>query len=356
MAACTDIKQRIVSDKISYGLIAAGIGLHGAESLFAGNYSPLFASVGVCIATFVVGLVFWKIGLWAGGDVKLFTGIAAMAPFNPNIIGSALGIELFKASALPIFPLSLFIFSVFAMLPYGLFLGFVALGKKREKKKKIIADFKQRALQLLELAIATTGFSELLNQLNLNVLLVLPVLVVLGIVPKTIRIVAIVLVAFFALAQLQWLFFAETIYLFAVLFVFFAIIKLAAESQGLLNARKKITELKDGDIVAETIIMGNDGILRYSGVSIAKIINYLKTNNLQAIKELLAPAGKVFCSHRRAGGVSEEEIAELKKLVEKKLLEDSIEVKQSVAFVPAVLIAFVLLNILGDLIWNVFLV
>ena len=72
MAAYTDIKQRIVSDKISYGLVFFGVVFHGIESFAINNYFPLAASIGVSAATFVFGLVLWKIGLWAGGDVKLF--------------------------------------------------------------------------------------------------------------------------------------------------------------------------------------------------------------------------------------------------------------------------------------------
>ncbi len=30
---------------------------------------------------FVLGYIFWKMGAWAGGDVKLFTGLAALIPF-----------------------------------------------------------------------------------------------------------------------------------------------------------------------------------------------------------------------------------------------------------------------------------
>lgn len=355
IASYTDIRQRIVSDKITLGLIVFGLALHGIESWTIGNYSPLVLSAAVCAAAFIGGFVLWKLGVWAGGDVKIFTGIGAMNPINPNAIGAITGIALFNATALPVFPLSLFIFSVFAMMPYGILLSIAALKKKKEKRKAIINSIKGGALRLAELSVATIGFTELLSKMNLNLLLVLPALVILGIVPKSIRILAIVLVAFFAVAQQQLVFVFDSVALFAVLFAAFAIIKLALESRGLLNSRKKITELKDGDIVGETITEHKGKIGRYSGIKIGKVINYLKANNLEAVKKQFAPEGKIVCSHRSAGGVTEQEIKELGKLVAKGLLEDSIEIKQSAAFVPAILIAFILLNIIGDLLWNIIL-
>jgi len=355
IATLTDLKERIVSDKINYCLLALGIMLHAAESITSNSPNPLILSISLAAITFGAGLLLWKLGVWAGGDVKLFAALAAMNPLNPNIFGSLTGIELLKTSTLPLFPLSLFIFSVFAMLPYGVLLALRALAKNKEKRKEILSGFKKKAAQLAELSIATIGFGILLQQLGLDVLLVIPILVVLGIVPKQIRVPAIVFVGFFSIAKKQLGFFIEAIGLFAGLFALFAIIKLAAESKSLLNKQKKITELKEGEIVAETIAIKKGKIERLQGIQIGKVINYLKTNNLQALKEMLQPSGKIVCSHRRAAGLEESEIKELNGLVKKGLLEDKIETKQSTAFVPAVLIAYVALNVFGDLIWNIIL-
>lgn len=355
IASYTDLKQRIVSDKISYGLITLGISLHGIQAIRANDYSILAVSIALSAITFAAGYGLWKLGVWAGGDVKLFAGLAAMNPINPNAFGASSGIELLKAIALPVFPLSLFVFSVFAMLPLGIVLSIKALKEKAEKRKAIARDLKKKALQIAELSIATIGFGLLLEYLKQNVLLVVPILIVLGIVPKAIRIPAITLVAAFALAKQPLGFFSSTLSLFAFLLCLFAIIKIALESKGLLNKQKKITELQEGDIVAETIIVKNNSVERFKGIEIGKVINYLKTNNLQAIKEHLRPAGRIVCSHRHAGGLEAQEIKELQEFAKKGLLEDSIEVKQSAAFVPAVLIAYIALNIVGDLLWNIIL-
>ena len=65
--------------------------------------------------------------------------------------------------------------------------------------------------------------------------------------------------------------------------------------------------------------------------------------------------GKIIASARNAGGVSEKEIVELKKLVKQGKLKNEICIKMSVPFVPAVLIAFIVLSIAGDILWNLML-
>ncbi len=64
------------------------------------------------------------------------------------------------------------------------------------------------------------------------------------------------------------------------------------------------------------------------------------------------PKGKEIVSSRKARGVTPGEINELQKLVKEGKLEDKIELKLSAPFVPAILIAYLALNVCGDLLWN----
>jgi preflagellin peptidase FlaK len=357
IASYTDLKQRIVSDKISYGLIVIGLLLHALQAFFANNAMIFGTALAVCILTFVFGYVLWKLGVWAGGDVKLFTGLAAVVPFNPNVIGALTGIGLLKTIALPLFPLTLFVFSVFSMLPFGLLLAARALKEKHnaEKKQKIFDSLKKRALELGEFAIATTGILEILFVFNQNSLWLVPLLIVLGLLPKLFRAVVIVLVAVFALLRQPIGFIESTIALFVLLFVVFVLLKLAKESKGLLNYKKTISELEEGDIPAETIVIENGKLLKVEGFGIEKVINYFKTNNLVALKSMLEKKGKIVCSQNRACGLTIEEIKELKALEKKGLLGKEFWLKKSTAFVPAILIAFIVLNVIGDLFWNLLL-
>jgi len=53
-----------------------------------------------------------------------------------------------------------------------------------------------------------------------------------------------------------------------------------------------------------------------------------------------------------ARGVTDEEMALLKGAVERKEIEDAITIKLSAPFVPAVLIGYLALQLVGDLVWN----
>ena len=76
---------------------------------------------------------------------------------------------------------------------------------------------------------------------------------------------------------------------------------------------------------------------------------------MEGLKEYMNPKGKEVISSRKARGVTDEEIAELKKYVNEGLLENKMRIKMSAPFVPAIIIAYLVLNIVGDLLWNLIL-
>ncbi|MBU2100708.1 prepilin peptidase, partial [Candidatus Micrarchaeota archaeon] len=66
----TDFKERIVSNKLTYGAISLGLLIHAIESFYSNDYFILGIAVAVTIATFIASYGLWKLGVWAGGDVK----------------------------------------------------------------------------------------------------------------------------------------------------------------------------------------------------------------------------------------------------------------------------------------------
>ncbi|MEK6821459.1 MAG: A24 family peptidase, partial [archaeon] len=93
LASYTDFRSRIVPDWIPLALGVSGLALAAYESFLSSSFIPLLWTGGVMGATYVVAYVFWRLGAWAGGDVKLFTGLAALNPFNPFIVGSFLDLS-----------------------------------------------------------------------------------------------------------------------------------------------------------------------------------------------------------------------------------------------------------------------
>jgi len=85
IAAVTDYKTGYIYDKITYPMIAIGVLLNLIElgkELSIDKFIELF-SVGIIIFVFGYGM-YW-LGKIGGGDVKLFTGIGLLLPFESGI-------------------------------------------------------------------------------------------------------------------------------------------------------------------------------------------------------------------------------------------------------------------------------
>ena len=357
-ATYTDFRERIVANRLTFGLIAMGIALHFADALANAQMLIFYETIFAVIATFVFAYALYHFGVWAGGDVKLFTAIAALNPINYAFLGGALGISapLLGTIALPLFPLTLFVFSVLAMLPYGLALSINGIRKNAELKKIILPEIRERLLHIAEFAVAVGALNAIFIQLKWNPYLVLIVLIAMAFLPKIARIALdIVLVAaalFFDAYALAFDFIA----LFAVVSAIYLLLKLYVVGRDEAMRKKiKITALEEGMIVAENIVSRNGKIIRVKPLGFGELWDYFRGMNMRALSERMRIRGKIIASARNAGGVSEKEIVELKKLVKQGKLKNEICIKMSVPFVPAVLIAFVVLSIAGDFLWNLML-
>ncbi|MCX8189615.1 MAG: prepilin peptidase [Candidatus Diapherotrites archaeon] len=299
IASYTDLKERIVSNKLCFLLALSGLLLHIFFSVYLQTTTPFLYSVFALIYTFLFSYILYKLGFWAGGDVKLFSAIAALNPVNPNVFALISNNDIYFLQrtyrVFPLFPFELFIFTIFSMFPISLLI----MLKCAEKRMR------EKIISLIALSI------------------ILP------------------LIAFFLGLDAGA---ALTIFLFIFSAILIASMPLA---RVLLIKEKKITELKEGDIVGETIKLVNGKAVREKHFNIGMLINYMamkKTEMAKVEKEIVSPLN--------ARGVTDEEINELKKLVSKNKLEDSILVKESVPMVPAILFAYILLNIFGDIIWS----
>ena len=307
IASYTDLKQRIVSDKLTYGMMAIGLIGYLVLGFLESNFFLFFNSVIAAVAAFLFSLLLYKAGVWAGGDVKLFTGIAALNPVNPNILGrlGVLSIPLFAAIELPIFFLTLFIFSLFAMLPYGVFLALGRLHRDKKHGKKIMRQLLFFGIGFV--VIAALNCYAFLNKNDALFQLLLPI---------------------------------------AAIWLVYFLLKLYGMSKVLMRKAIRISDLQEGMIVGETIVESAGKAERAPEKGIKNLINYFVANRSSKTVQQ-----REIVSSARAGGVTVEEIKELQKLVKEGKLQDAIMVKESAAMVPAVLIAYIVLNVVGDLIW-----
>ncbi|MDO8626983.1 MAG: A24 family peptidase, partial [Candidatus Diapherotrites archaeon] len=174
-AAYTDFKERIVPNYLTYSLIVLGIALHLVYSVLQNNFSFLTNSIFSTIVSFVFAYVLWKLGVWAGGDVKLFTAISALNPVNYFFLGGIMQFSFpqMLPIAIPVFFFNLFVFSLFAVFPYSVLISVFALVKKpalvKELKKSLSDKAVEKFLYAIEVVLLL-NFSQLVFGLLNSVL------------------------------------------------------------------------------------------------------------------------------------------------------------------------------------------
>ena len=85
LAAFYDIKSSIVPNKLNFSLLFFGIVSNLILSVITNNIKYILASFISMLITYVITYMMWKLNIWGGGDVKLFTAIATIIPSGINI-------------------------------------------------------------------------------------------------------------------------------------------------------------------------------------------------------------------------------------------------------------------------------
>lgn len=85
LAAFYDIKSSIVPNKLNFSLLFFGIVSNLILSVITNNIKCILASFISMLITYVITYMMWKLNIWGGGDVKLFTAIATVIPSGINI-------------------------------------------------------------------------------------------------------------------------------------------------------------------------------------------------------------------------------------------------------------------------------
>lgn len=85
LAAFYDIKSSIVPNKLNFSLLFFGIVSNLILSVITNNIKYILASFISMLITYVITYMMWKLNIWGGGDVKLFTAIATVIPSGINI-------------------------------------------------------------------------------------------------------------------------------------------------------------------------------------------------------------------------------------------------------------------------------
>ena len=85
LASNCDIRNNYVPEKLTYVLLFFGLVSNLILSIFSNNIKFILASFISMFITYVITYLLWKLKMWGGGDVMLFTAIATVIPNGLNI-------------------------------------------------------------------------------------------------------------------------------------------------------------------------------------------------------------------------------------------------------------------------------
>jgi len=343
-ATYTDLKSRIVPNKLNYGLALAGLLIFGAQSIIEATYLPITYSIlGLCFG-FFFGWILWKLGVFAGGDVKLFMGLGALNAFTPALISNgALG-----AANYPLFPITLFIYSLIAFLPYGLFVVAYKVAKNKKFQKELFAEMKPKVILAVNGAVFASGAFVILAQYNVNTLVLVLAVIIWGFLGKY-KTIATILAVIIALLFNYTLFTQALAAALLISVGLYSIIKLLFSSRKVLATEILVKELEEGMIPSKSLIKKGTKIIEAGGINSAKLFELIKKGNINGIKELFTPKKEII-SANKARGLTDDELKLVKKLAAQGRIPKKIWVKESMPFVPTMLLGYLLCIILGDLV------
>lgn len=84
-AAIFDIKDNFVPNILTYSLVFFGLGSNLILSMVSNNVKFILASFISMVVTYCITYMLWKLKMWGGGDVRLFTAIATVIPLGLNV-------------------------------------------------------------------------------------------------------------------------------------------------------------------------------------------------------------------------------------------------------------------------------
>ena len=345
IAAITDIKSRIIPNKLTFSLIGVGIFGYLANGVLTGDFAMFLASLKSLVVMFALGYLFWIAGAWSAGDAKEFLFIAVLIPvypaflygtFNPAIASYPFIITVFVNTLLAIFPL-VFLYSVYLAAKKGIFFRFL----------QPVEDIKKIA-EMSFVFVGAFSVSGAVSEVLFGRILALVVLILLYKIQRKYRLVlsAFLIIAYVFLpgaglySQVM-----SALVNFAFVFVFIFAARLLLNSINILRSEAlvegvKITTLADGAIIAEEIYIRDGKVLRDTRSMVEKIKDAAKTGALGALHKRGVGTG--------AAGVTEEDIELLKGYVENGLLEDRVKIKKSMPFAPVVLAGLAAALAIGD--------
>ncbi|MEG3224703.1 MAG: hypothetical protein BME94_04010 [Methanobacteriales archaeon Met13] len=354
-ASYTDMTRGIIPNKLTFPLIGIGIVLNGFYAFLIGN--PWYFMAGLIITgiIFALGYLFWKLGAWAGGDVKLFTALAALIPFYPALISYSVFNVQFPLEASYPFSLTIIINSILSILPFLLiYVLFVSVKNKPHLLGKLIAPVKSWKKNIVLTLVITSSVTLTLfitqqiqyQMILLSLILIYLLSLLISKLPNQVKAVLISLVTVFALFYN----FKITMTSMALLFVSIMVIEIIKQllttvSREALQDDYSTKDLREGMILAHHLYQKNEVVYWDEKSFFQRISEAFKKKDMTLINPY---KGKVVVSSL-AAGLSEEDIELIKNLQNEGKIKDQVRVKRGVPFAPSIFIGLIISLFIGDL-------
>jgi archaeal preflagellin peptidase FlaK len=354
-ASYSDLKRGIIPNKLTFPLIAIGIVLNGIYAFMIGDLWFIVICLVVTGVIFALGYLFWKMGAWAGGDVKLFTALAALLPFYPALISyQILGVSFPLQGSYP-FPLTLIINSILSILPFLLiYVFYIVVKTKPHLMGELIApvkDYKKNIVLTLVITSAVTITFFITQQTHFQIIIIsLIIIYILSLlISKLPNQVKAVFVSLFTVAALFYNF-QITISSMVVLFISIIIIEiirklLTSVSKEALQDDYPLEKLQEGMIPAYNIYERDDEIYVDDKSFTTKL---MESFNKRDPSLLTTPPGKRLVG-TLAAGLTSDDIQLLKKLNIENKISSKFRIKKGVPFAPSILIGLLISLFIGDL-------
>ncbi len=300
----------------------------------------------------ILGLLLYYLGAWASGDAVILAGFSALLPYAP----ATASVVAPYTVEYPLYPLTILINSIIAVFPF-IFLYSLGVLIARRKFGELKGIFTDRARLTLEVSLwimAALGLRLILHDLTgvsmagiWSWLFTIAVIYALGKFRKAGDLMG--------LAVLAYLVYQEPsaavgafLRLLAVLYIFKVFLSLVKFMRtGILMEEVTVDELREWDILGETVFEKDGEILRDRTDPFTRIKNALLSADLSALHP---DYGRVIASPT-AEGLTGEQIEELKRLVEEGKLENLFLRKKSMPFAPALFLGFLISYFWGDIFW-----
>ncbi|MGI6589105.1 MAG: prepilin peptidase [Candidatus Iainarchaeum sp.] len=343
IATYTDLKERIVPNKLNYGLAIIGLSLYLIQSIIETNPLPFLYSLLGMILGFGFGWVMWKLGVFAGGDVKLFMGLGALNPFTPSLTGAITN------TTIPLFPITLFIYSLFAFLPYGIFVVIVKLYKNKKMQKEIFEEMKPKIILSIHTAIFASAAYAVLYTYSINSLIIIPLILIWGTLKENKK-YATIITSIIAIILSHNLFIQALLAAILISVILYSLFKTLLSVKRVLITEVEVKKLTEGMIPAKTLIWKGKKVVEQETLNLKLILKAIKNKNSNILKEMLAPKEEII-SANKARGINDEELELVKELAKKGLIPKKMLIKESMPFVPTMLLGYIICLIIGDAIF-----